>query len=842
MTKPKPDITIDNVDTIFPTHEEEVVQIQTSRALYATINKAVPTPAYFKASAIRIAGAKTGDKLGDISLCQLTKLINAHLPVVATFVTFQVALESFVRRSQKIPNRNNYTTYELLDFNNARVKPPNSDEPALPAFQQLMWRTKDGLQNFTAALQHSFAQTFVFQELAVLQYKLMYEDKVPHADRTDPRWKDLMEKLPLTKSKPLGNFPAKQRVNDFLKHIGYDKNQIERFFTAVIILIHHQELDATFQLFELPAQYLPPRQSEQAPINGAQSKMLRLTDQVGIFVRFPNYISMKENITIFSGMSSDNFYHWKRFLPDMLTYYLSGATPFREQIDGFYPQTFRFNSMLNYYATLLDGTVSLVAAHFVEEVLPNTEWRSLYHKGFAPTPCSTTQGKFPQSYVPSKKLEIYKGLLASGYYVFPAHYLQDIPLVTVLIPGPETLHERMENVKQVAPALDAMFMTRYLYEKERKRKEVLHSQEFKQLSRDVQQLAEQKKEQDQLRLFPTSPRRIAPPREAFATRRISYTPPPIVGPSRTAPVPVATITIPPSPDHSPSTVNISDCTPAAAADLVTMEIDTTTVVPPVSTTTLVVPTVTTATSDAQPLPMDIPVIPVSVEPSASACAPPVSAPIPPVSVESSAGAPPDSAPILPVSVESSAGAPPVYATIVPAPSTSDLAVPPVLTVTSVLSTPTVSAIPSTSTIQPPVVPNDPESNEYDPQPLEPTNSAVYQPTPLDSTTQLKVCEDDCSQAPLIIDKLPEQIFQEPLPIPNMSSNMSFLVPPASVPMEISDNASMVIPDSNTRPPYPTRRITRQQAAQEELSDDESEYFSESLSQAAGYDDTNGEMQ
>ena len=126
--------------------------------------------------------------------------------------------------------------------------------------------------------------------------------------------------------------------------------------------------------------------------------------------------------------------------------------------------------------------------------------------------------------------------------------------------------------------------------------------------------------------------------------------------------------------------------------------------------------------------------------------------------------------------------------------------------------------------------------------MEPTNSAVYQPTPLDSTTQLKVCEDDCSQAPLIIDTLPEQIFQEPLPIPNMSSNISFLVPQASVPMEISDNSSMVTPDSNTRPPYPTRRITRQQAAQEELSDDEPEYFSESLSQAAGYDDTNGEMQ
>ena len=389
--------------------------------------------------------------------------------------------------------------------------------------------------------------------------------------------------------------------------------------------------------------------------------------------------------------------------------------------------------------------------------------------------------------------------MSSGYYVFPAHYLQDIPLVTVLIPGPETLYERMQNVKEVAPALDSMFMTRYLYEKERKRKEVLHSQAFKQLIREVQQLTEQKKEQDQLRLFPTSPRRIAPPRKAFATRRISYTPPPIAGPSRTAPVPMATITIPSSPDHSPSAVNTSDCTPAAAADLVTMEIATTPVVPPVSTTTLVVPSVTITTSDAQPLPMDIPVLPISVEPSA--CASPASA------------------------------------TIVPAPSTPDPAVPPVL------STPTVSAIPSTSTIEPSIVPNDSESNEYDPQPLEPTNSAVYQPTPLDSTTQLRICEDDCSQAPPIIDTLPDQIFQEPPPIPNMSSNISYLVPPASVPMEISDDSSIVTPDSNTRPPYPTRRVTRQQAAHEDPSDDDQEGYSESLSQAAGYDDyTNGEMQ
>ena len=115
MTNPKPDVTLDNVDTMFPTGEDEIVPIPTTRALYAVINKAVPTPAYFKASAIQILGAKNGDKLGDMSLCQLTKLINAHLPVVATFVTYQIGLETFVQRSRK--NCNNITMYELLDFN-----------------------------------------------------------------------------------------------------------------------------------------------------------------------------------------------------------------------------------------------------------------------------------------------------------------------------------------------------------------------------------------------------------------------------------------------------------------------------------------------------------------------------------------------------------------------------------------------------------------------------------------------------------------------------------------------------------------------------------------------------
>ena len=85
------------------------------------------------------------------------------------------------------------------------------------------------------------------------------------------------------------------------------------------MLVHHRELDSTFQLFKSPAGLLPDKQFEQAPtkFKGAQSKMLRLTDQVGLFVKLPSYINQKENVTIFSAMSSGNFRDWSNYLPTL---------------------------------------------------------------------------------------------------------------------------------------------------------------------------------------------------------------------------------------------------------------------------------------------------------------------------------------------------------------------------------------------------------------------------------------------------------------------------------------------------------------------------------------------
>jgi hypothetical protein len=110
-----------------------------------------------------------------------------------------------------------------------------------------------------------------------------------------------------------------------------------------------------------------------------------------------------------------------------------------------------------------------------------------------------------------------------------------------------------------------MFMTKYLYEKELRKKEVLKSPEFRQLVGQVQELINQKKDQDQNNLFPTPPMVSAPPRD----REDNFTPPPMAGPSRQAPVPATSPTVVTlSPDHPPPVARTFDCTPVAASDLV----------------------------------------------------------------------------------------------------------------------------------------------------------------------------------------------------------------------------------------------------------------------------------
>ena len=202
--------------------------------LYPVVNTATPSPAYFKAVPITLVGAKR-DKLGDLHLGQFTKLVNSHMPILAVFCTFQLSLEQFNCRGRK--NFGNVQNMELLNFNYYNVKPPTlkCDDSATPIYNQIMCHAKDNLRQFTTALQHSYAQTFVLQKLSILKYTLMYENKVPTCDRTDPLWKDLINKKPITKGKHLGNYPANQKVSDFLQNIGYDKNHIEGLNTAILL-------------------------------------------------------------------------------------------------------------------------------------------------------------------------------------------------------------------------------------------------------------------------------------------------------------------------------------------------------------------------------------------------------------------------------------------------------------------------------------------------------------------------------------------------------------------------------------------------------------------------------
>ena len=162
--------------------------------------------------------------------------------------------------------------------------------------------------------------------------------------------------------------------------------------------------------------------------------------------------------------------------------------------------------------------------------------------------------------------------MSAVYFVFTAQHLWDLPLVTTLIPGTETLYEWTQNIKTVAPAIDRIFMNKYIYEKELTKKELTKSSEFRQLMGQMQELTNQKNVQARKNMF-SKPVPIAePPRE----RVDNPTPAPVAGPSRehlnnTAP-PVQADMHEPAPAKQPTAriaspehhVSEKPCTPAAA--------------------------------------------------------------------------------------------------------------------------------------------------------------------------------------------------------------------------------------------------------------------------------------
>jgi hypothetical protein len=457
-------ISFNNVNVIAPQQvEPEVREEPTTHGEDQALGNLKPIPATFSAIELNpMSNSNLGD-LSSMSILDYTHTVNGLIGTLCTALIYQLSLETLFRRMMI------HTTSKiaLVNFNLIKtILPAKVTEELKPYYKGAPTKSaQEHLHRFIVAALQSQSQIFAIHNIMKFKFRIVHSDKQPADwERKNPLWFRLGEDANIDMPQTTINVSPADTLGQVMKKLKYNAQEMSDLKTSFLILFHIREMDPALNLFTENMMGPEPELSNKAP-TGRQSSVIPVTEFFGILIQTPNVMSVRQNLTMYTGMDPTKWnLQFNKVMAVTGKFLIQPG--FRSKDEGTYPTEFAAQTIYKTFNTLLDSTISLVPILYVELALGSTTWRELYDKDFTPTPtryfrAPQRKPKYRDEIIPppgplplTRTLEVYKGTIANATFAYTATELMRTRIITILRPGPYTTQERLLNLQKVGPRLE----------------------------------------------------------------------------------------------------------------------------------------------------------------------------------------------------------------------------------------------------------------------------------------------------------------------------------------------------------------------------------------------------
>ena len=444
-----------------PDKKKSVEEVQVVHGEQHQLGNLIPTQAQFRAVELTPSTNYNQGKMDNLTINDLTILLNNHNCFLALILGFQVSFETTIKRA-KISTEMQ-CSHALINFSTKKSITPSDINESLSGFftetSRPIVNTRDNLTRLTVALIHSQCHQFILRNLVKLNFNIYYHEDRNASFKIQPLWVELCRKVGLPipgHTQILSPIETFQTLMNILELSEEEKKDMR---TAILMLVHLMEVDETFNQFTSNLEPVQPLLNK-APEQGVSSGLLYVTDYVQIIVRMPNVFSLKQNCTLYSNLTASQLLKQTNLVTQLCSDTFKQTRNRSTTSCGVYLTEYTGTSTINLHTTRLDGLLATALTTCVEIILPTVTWEDLYRTGYTPNPTSqqkpTIRDKKNQIKDPwhsYKSLKISKNIMSSAPFIFTGEYLSQIAIITCLSPGNATLHERLENLQTTGAVL-----------------------------------------------------------------------------------------------------------------------------------------------------------------------------------------------------------------------------------------------------------------------------------------------------------------------------------------------------------------------------------------------------